>query len=229
MKVLALDTALAGCSTALYSAPDGACACERQAMARGQAEELVPMVQRVMDKAGTDFNALDLIVTTVGPGAFTGLRIGIAAAQGFGLATGKPVVGVTTTDALAAMFFRENRLEPGQVLCVLIETKREDYYCQFYKADGMADTEPLALPAGGVREMAAGRDVIYIGDATARFAQAGDKARKGFELPDPCIIAAKGLALHESGKGRAAEPLYLRDADVSKSSKEQRQILDSGF
>lgn len=228
MKVLALDTAMYGCSAALYSAEGGACFSEQTPMLRGQAEALVPMVQLVLDKAGADFAAIDLIVTTVGPGAFTGLRIGIAAAQGFGIALGKPVVGVTTLEVLAAMFFAKHRLETGQRLCVLIETKREDFYCQFFSPGGTEDSEPLALPGERIREMAAGQDTVYIGDAAGRFAQEGDTVIAGFELPDPCMIAARGFFRHQEGATLAAAPLYLRDADVSKPNKERREILDSG-
>ncbi len=228
MKVLALDTAMSGCSVAFCNAP-GECVFEQVAMKYGQAEALAPMAQLVMDKAGAAFADIDLIVTTIGPGAFTGLRIGIAAAQGFGIATGKPVIGVTTLEVLAAMYFRDHALERGQLLCVLIETKREDYYCQFFGADGKEHSEPLALSADRIREAGAAWAIVYIGDALGRFAREGDIVMEGFELPDPCMIASTGLSLFESGKGRAAEPLYLRDADVSKPNKANREILGGGF
>ena len=73
-------------------------------MARGHAEALMPLIARVMKAAGLTFTDLDRVVVTTGPGSFTGLRVGIAAARGFGLATGKPVVGVSTLSAYAAPY-----------------------------------------------------------------------------------------------------------------------------
>ena len=74
-------------------------------MMRGHAEALMPMIAAVMSAAGMEFAALDRIAVTVGPGSFTGLRVGVAAARGIALAAGKPAVGLTTLAALAAPFF----------------------------------------------------------------------------------------------------------------------------
>ena len=81
MRVLAIDTALEACSVALLDTaqPDRAVH-ESQPMARGHAEALMPMIARVFDRAGFDANAIDRVAVTVGPGSFTGLRVGIAAA-----------------------------------------------------------------------------------------------------------------------------------------------------
>lgn len=225
MKVLALDTALFGCSVALFDAHTNVCTSEQERMSRGQAELLVPMVQRVLEKAGAEFSEIDLIATTIGPGAFTGLRIGLSTAQGFALALDKPVAGVSTLDALAAQFFGTEALAAGQILGVLIETKRQDYYCQFFNADGTPRTQPQALSGEAVRAAADGQDVVYIGDALGRFAQDGDNVKEGYDLPDPQVIAALGLADYQAGRAKPPEPLYLRDADVSTPKKEQRVIL----
>src|SRR5208337_3039984 len=97
MRVLALDTALAACSAAvLDTANGGLVASESLLMARGHAEALLPLVERVMKKSGLAFANLERVAVTTGPGSFTGLRVGISAARGFGVATGIAVVGVTT-------------------------------------------------------------------------------------------------------------------------------------
>src|SRR6202049_2571874 len=105
MRILAIDTALEACAAGVIEMPDRVLAQESLAMARGHAEALMPLLARVMDQAGIGFDALDRIAVTVGPGSFTGLRVGIAAARGIALATGKPAVGVSTLAALAAPFF----------------------------------------------------------------------------------------------------------------------------
>src|SRR5439155_20724451 len=81
---------------------------ESQAMKRGHAEALMPLIARVMKESGVAFAALDRIAATTGPGSFTGLRVGLSAARGIALAAGKPVVGVTTLSAYAAPHVSEH-------------------------------------------------------------------------------------------------------------------------
>jgi tRNA threonylcarbamoyladenosine biosynthesis protein TsaB len=105
MLVLAIDTALEACSAAVFDSGDETIvASDSQFMARGHAEALMPLIAAVMEQAAISFAALDRIAVTVGPGSFTGLRVGIAAARGIALATRKPVVGITTLAALAAPY-----------------------------------------------------------------------------------------------------------------------------
>src|SRR5262249_39328456 len=101
MRVLAIDTALDACSAAVLDT-GAIIASETKIMTRGHAEALMPLIARVMDRAGVDFRELDRVAVTTGPGSFTGLRVGIAAARGIALATGKPAVGLTTLAAFAA-------------------------------------------------------------------------------------------------------------------------------
>src|SRR6516165_6421053 len=127
MIVLGLDTCLAACSVAVS---EGArvLAYASETMARGHQERLAPMAERVMAEAGLDFQQLERIGVTVGPGSFTGLRVGLAFAKGLGLALGKPCVGVGTLEALAAS-------EPGPGLTVAaIDAKRHQVYLQAFES-----------------------------------------------------------------------------------------------
>lgn len=222
-KVLALDTALMGCSVGLLDIAKGACVSAQEPMARGQSEALVPMAQEVLAKAGCPFAEIDLIAVTVGPGAFTGLRIGMAAAQGFGVALGRPVIGLITLDVLAAQYFRDHKLEEDQLLCVLIETKREDYYCRFYQTGGKPCTAPQALRKEEITAFSAGHEVIHIGDATNRFGAGPETCA----LPDPCLMAQMAVQQYRKEEAKPLTPLYLRGADVSKPKKESRKILET--
>jgi tRNA threonylcarbamoyladenosine biosynthesis protein TsaB len=103
MLILAIDTALDACSAAvLDTSANKTLAIESQAMKRGHAEALMPLIARVMAASGAAFAALDRIAVTTGPGSFTGLRVGLSAARGIALAANKPVVGLTTLTAYAA-------------------------------------------------------------------------------------------------------------------------------
>ena len=95
MRVLAIDTALAACSAAVLDTEyGGIVASESLPMVRGHAEALMPLLQRMMNQARMAFPDIDRIAVTTGPGSFTGLRVGIAAARGLALAAGKPAVGL---------------------------------------------------------------------------------------------------------------------------------------
>src|SRR6202008_278125 len=91
MLILAIDTALDACAAAVLDTGTGkVIAMESQAMKRGHAEALMPLIARVMKETGIPFTALDRIAVTSGPGSFTGLRVGLSAARGLALAAGKP-------------------------------------------------------------------------------------------------------------------------------------------
>ena len=98
MRLLAIDTALDACSVAVVSGPR--IVAETDVIGRGHAERLVAMIEAVMAKADCGFSDLDRIAVTVGPGSFTGIRVGLATARGLALAAGKPLVGVLTLDAM---------------------------------------------------------------------------------------------------------------------------------
>src|ERR1700687_5333867 len=105
MRVLAIDTALEACSAAVLDTERASLAArESRPMVRGHAEALLPLIARVLERAGLDVAEIDRIAVTTGPGSFTGLRVGIAAARGIALATGQPAVGVSTLAAFAGPY-----------------------------------------------------------------------------------------------------------------------------
>ncbi|MEO9904108.1 MAG: tRNA (adenosine(37)-N6)-threonylcarbamoyltransferase complex dimerization subunit type 1 TsaB, partial [Nisaea sp.] len=103
MRVLAIDTALANCAVAVLDDSDeNPCQFQRaEEIGRGHAERLMSMIGEVMAESSTAFTDLDRVIVTTGPGSFTGLRVGLSVAKGFGLVLEKPVVGVTTLAAIA--------------------------------------------------------------------------------------------------------------------------------
>src|SRR5581483_4237083 len=109
MRVLAIDTALEACSAAVLDTYHGAViASESLTMTRGHAEAVMPLIARVMDRAEIEFEELDRVAVTTGPGSFTGLRVGISAARGIAVAAGKPAVGLSTLAGFAAPHIASN-------------------------------------------------------------------------------------------------------------------------
>ena len=126
MLILAIDTALDACSAAVLDThASKMIATESQSMKRGHAEALMPLIGRVMKESGLPFAALDRVAVTTGPGSFTGLRVGLSAARGIGLAAGKPVVGLTTLSAYAAPIVSENGEHPILAPMRMDEPKNE--------------------------------------------------------------------------------------------------------
>lgn len=210
--ILALDTSTTGCSAAVWR--DGAVLARRYAeMARGQSEALAPMVKAVMAESGVAFAALDLVAATVGPGAFTGIRVGLATARGIALAAGVPAVGVTTPEAVAAAVPVEERAG-GDVL-VAVESKRADVFVQLFDAELAPVFEPRAVLPEAVAELLRG-PVLLAGDAALRLPdlpQARRSATRG--IADAAVVAAVAARRHADGEDRAPAPLYVRPPDVS--------------
>jgi tRNA threonylcarbamoyladenosine biosynthesis protein TsaB len=144
MLILAIDTALDACAAAVLDTDaNRLIAQESQAMKRGHAEALMPLIARVMRESGIAYAALDRIAATTGPGSFTGLRVGLSAARGIALAAGKPVVGVTTLTAYAAPVVSRN----GEHAVVsAIDARHDHVYFQVVGGDGSPLVRPRVAP-----------------------------------------------------------------------------------
>jgi tRNA threonylcarbamoyladenosine biosynthesis protein TsaB len=191
-------------------------------MPRGQAEALLPMVDRVMQEAAMPVAALDLVAATVGPGSFTGIRVGLAAAQGIALAAALPLVGVTGFEAVAACVDR-SRLGDGRLLLAALESRRAELYVQVFAlhraVGGPAAVMPEAL-AEWVEASCRALPLLIAGDAAQRGA-AALAGRPRTTVSEDRTAPAVGVAraalrrLREgTGFGRS-EPLYLRLPDVT--------------
>lgn len=211
--VLAIDTGGAACSVALLRG-DAILARDVRPMARGHSEALTPQIVGALAHAGLDFADIGLIGVTTGPGAFTGLRIGLAAAGGLGLATGAPIVGVSSFDAVAAAV--PHGPDP---LLVVIDSKREELFAQIYRPDGGREGGPLCLAPDAMDQATPPGRVRLAGDGAARFlekiAQPGRyEAVPNADVIDPAVVAR--LALADAGRAKADPPPpdYLRPPDA---------------
>src|SRR5258707_9447659 len=129
MRVLAIDPAWEACSAAVFDPSSEIAASESREMARGHAEQLMPVIARVMTKAGFEFADLDRLAVTTGPGSFTGLRVGISAARGIALAAAKPAIGLSTLAGFAAPLIAA---DDGTQVVAAIDARHEHIYLQVF-------------------------------------------------------------------------------------------------
>ena len=144
MRVLAIDTALEACSVAVLDTERADMRVQESLpMQRGHAEALMPLVARVLRRAQLDFADLDRIAVTTGPGSFTGLRVGIAAARGIALAAGKPAIGLSTLAAFAAPFIAADDSLP---VVAAIDARHDHVYLQVFGPGGRTIVAPRVTP-----------------------------------------------------------------------------------
>ena len=207
MKILAIDSSHGMCSAAFF---DGEKVVSEivEEMERGQAERLIPMIQEVLEKANSCFSDVETVAVTTGPGSFTGVRVGLAAADGIALAAGLPMIGVSVLEVLAWKFY--NRYPDIEKVCLVLETKRDDYYVQCFEA-GKPATQPAALPA---RDLTGLKGHVFAGNAVNRLiGEIGTVPVADTAMPTAADIAL--FASKRTAEKKYPEPLYLREAEVT--------------
>lgn len=210
MIVLAIDTAGTGCFAAVYdSGDDRVLASAGADIGRGHAEQLMAFIHQALVESGHSLADVNRIAVTVGPGSFTGIRVGVAAARGFALALGVPAVGVSVLSALAAS---ARQLHPGQAVLAAMDAKRDELYCQVFEPDGTVRTEPQIVEFQQAQDRFAGFDGVVCGSATRHLT---DEPLSDVAQVDACdigIVARLGAAA-DTAQGKPT-PLYLRGPDV---------------
>ncbi|MEZ5840308.1 MAG: tRNA (adenosine(37)-N6)-threonylcarbamoyltransferase complex dimerization subunit type 1 TsaB [Hyphomicrobiales bacterium] len=217
MHILAIDTALARCSVAFGDPGNAASLTVRSvAMERGHAEALVPMVEEVLAAAGAIYTDADRIAVTVGPGSFTGLRVGVAAARGIALAARRPLVAV---DTLAALAEGIRPAVPARPIAAVIDARRGEIYAALYGAAGETLLEPSALVAADFADALAesGLAPVLTGSAAAIVAplllERGCAHEVADEAAAPPVEAVLRLG-ERLAATTTARPLYLRPPDA---------------
>ena len=226
MIVLALDTTTAG----------GSCAVLRDGMIRERAgdarithgEQLPRELMLLLDAEGLSLPEIDAFGVAVGPGAFTGLRIGIATMQGLAFAEEKPLVGVSSFDALALLaaahpWVSGSGADPPARIATWIDAWRGEVYTALYEATSAAGAPRVEGPDRALQRLGAGR-VLFAGDGAAAYA-ARIQALRGAEstLLDPAApwlagavarIAARTVLAGERPAPDAIRPVYVRRSDA---------------
>lgn len=203
MIVLAIDTAGVDCSAAVY---DGSArrlvGMATENIGRGHAEKLMATIDAALAEAGLDLSAIERVAVTVGPGSFTGIRVGVAAARGLALSLGIGAVGISTLEAIADAAEKD-----GQPFLVAMDAKRGEVYLQQFRADGAPEGEACIVSVEAFARSASGMRVI--GSAATL-------------LSDPAMltetdrfpigaVARLGAVAKAAGKPK---PLYLRGPDA---------------
>ena len=211
MRILAIDTALGACSACVLEAGEAEpLAREQLAMDRGHAEALMPLVERVMDGLEGGFASLGRVAVTVGPGSYTGLRVGVSAARAIAFAAGIPAVGVTTVAACAAPLIGR---EPGRVIAAALDAKHGQVWFQALSSEG----KPL-VPLRQVSYRGPGGGHCSLGDrprrgrgrwcqgARHRLGGASGRDRRSAERAAAPALS-QGTGNDAPGQGEAAAPM----------------------
>ena len=216
MKILAIDTALPAVSACVLM--EGAIEPEAQetlGMERGHAEALIPLIDRVLGRVDGGFESIDRVAVTVGPGSFTGLRVGIAAARALALAWGIPAVGVSTLAALAAPLILD---EKPDTVAVAVDARHGHVFLAAFQGDGrillmprfLAKDEAVReLGPGPLRLAGSGAPLLAI-EAWSRGIEAeivGDRI-----APEIAFVARLGLLADPASA--PPRPLYLKAPDA---------------
>lgn len=212
--ILAIDTATPQVSVAL-AGPDGLLAQFQLGVGRRHGETLTPAIQCLLSLTGTGLEDVDQVAIDVGPGLFTGLRVGIATAKALGAALGRPLAPCSSLDVLAHAL-----AGMGRPLAAVVDARRGEVFWSLYEPAGyepagrrmVAVTEPVVAPPEKAGEHF-GDELLLVGDGARRYF--GDRALSGpaFDFPSAAVLAELAAGT-EPVPVEAVSPVYIRDADV---------------
>ncbi|MCA0909250.1 tRNA (adenosine(37)-N6)-threonylcarbamoyltransferase complex dimerization subunit type 1 TsaB [Qipengyuania gaetbuli] len=199
MRMLAIETATEACSVALFEDGD-VIGSFHETIGRGHAERLVPMIADLPGKGRADE-----IRVSLGPGSFTGVRIGLATARALGVAWGTPVRGYPTLALVAAMA----QAETAGPITVCMNGGHGEWFLQEFAADGLPETEVRSLVPDEAR--LAARHPVVAGNRAAQLVEGLDGPRRALDiLPDARGVGSLGERLLTD----RLSPIYGRPPDA---------------
>ncbi len=229
MKILSFDTTMQACSASfLDTEKEGEQQSVYESLERGHAEAIVPMIESVMNVSSCTYQELDCIAVTLGPGAFTGVRVGVAAARGLGLSAGVDVYGFSSLHVIAARAreqFGDSHLSEFDQIIVAIDARRGEIYLQSFNADVQPMTEACAIVPEQFSDYSENKKTLVVGSGGQLLQDviSGNGEQIVFECPDilPDAQNIGQLVLSDQGIHKALSPLYLRAPDAKPQSGKQ--------
>ena len=216
MNLLALSTSTPRGSVALLQDGDVITATSYVDL-QGHAERIFEAIERVLSDAGVSRSSIDALACDVGPGSFTGVRVGVATTKGIALALGKPLVGVVSLQAMAAAAFAEGAAGPDDVVVAAIDAKKGEAFLAAYDASLDLLVAPSHRPATAeaFAALPLAKPPVIVGEIAAQLAIV--RRSPAIDLPDARWIAR--LAWPRVGRDAATdaadlEPLYVRPPDT---------------
>ncbi|MEP6564531.1 MAG: tRNA (adenosine(37)-N6)-threonylcarbamoyltransferase complex dimerization subunit type 1 TsaB [Mesorhizobium sp.] len=212
MKLLAIDCAATLCAACVYDAAVGV-ELGRSVLdlGKGHAEHLMGVIDAALKAGGTDFAGLGAIAVSIGPGSFTGLRVGVSAARGLALALKIPAIGVTTLEALAA---EAATTFPGRAVLAVLDAGREEIHAALYDELSVLRYGPAVTTLSQAATMAADGSPALAGTAAMQIAATVGRV---FDIGPPTATADIQIYARLAagkGSGERPKPLYLRGADA---------------
>ncbi len=221
MLILGLDSTAVTASAAVASIEHGEIGTYSLFTVKNRlthSENLLPMIDQVLTLYGAAADDLDLLAVNVGPGSFTGVRIGVSTVKGLAYPHALPCAPVSTLEALAT-----DVCGTEETVCALMDARREQFYCALFR-NGERLTDDACLSAAGVQELLCRQDgpALLCGDGAVLFASLCQKSH--FDVPvrvanpfcrdqNALATALCGYRLYEAGKavgGKELRPVYLR-------------------
>jgi tRNA threonylcarbamoyladenosine biosynthesis protein TsaB len=222
MKILALDTATNSCSVAVADSVAGMLSESTVVTRQTHSKHLMEMIDGVIRMSGLQLPEIDGFAVTKGPGSFTGLRIGISVIKGLAFAMNRPVVGVSSLDALAVQFPFSSHL-----ICTLLDARKKEVYCARYRFERAVlkkETEEYtASPAGAVEDIR--EPCLFVGngarlyqqlisDAVGEFAQFASPFFHTIRASSVAGLSIKRFEENDTDDATGLVPHYIRKSDA---------------
>jgi tRNA threonylcarbamoyl adenosine modification protein YeaZ len=213
MNILGIDTSLEACSVGLALGDQSNDIVRTETVGRGHDEHLFALVESVLGQAGLTVRDVDRFAVTIGPGSFTGIRVGVAAARGFALVANAPAVGLSTLAVHAEAASRTAHRRP---VLANLPAKGDEVFAQLFGADGRTLTEPAVMSPGDAAALAVDRGAVLAGAGSAMIAAASPAAGLAVihQRSAPDMVSLLRLAERALMPQSSPKPLYVKPPDA---------------
>jgi tRNA threonylcarbamoyladenosine biosynthesis protein TsaB len=210
---LAIETGSRSCSVAILAGPEDVLACLHETTDHGHATMLMPMIEQAMATAGCGYADLERIAVAAGPGSFTGIRVGLAAALGLSLASGVPVVGISSF--LTVVDIDPSERKDGRLFAVLDSRRDEPFLVELDAALGFMQAPTVVTPDALEAILKPARPLILAGDAPAIARYGGQDGIRLMQRSPHALAVAKRAGDPGRRYDLPPKPVYVRPPDVT--------------